>query len=110
MKRYPELKPYCVIPFVEQAKKWRDRYYNILEQCTYNHLIATRYAKDCYLRCNQYLINHADFILAVYDNDPILKMEPAAQLIAYARKKKRGIITIHPDTAAIPPITIKLEL
>lgn len=113
MKRFPELKLHCVIPFEEQAKKWtpplRDRYYNILEKCTNNYLISTNFTKDCYLRCNQYLVNHAGFILAVYDNDPILKMEPVTQLITYARKKKRGIISIHPDTAEVTPITIKAE-
>jgi hypothetical protein len=41
------------------------------------------------------------------NNDFILKKKLAAQLIVYARKKKRGIITIHPDTPAITPITIK---
>lgn len=110
MLQHSEVRLLCVLPYEEQAKKWtpelRERYYAILEQSTDNHLINTHYTKDCRTRCSRYLVDRAGFLIAVYDNTEVVQLEPASQLIAYARKKGRGIIRIHPDTAVITPIMI----
>lgn len=113
-RRLPKLQLYCVLPYEEQARQWtpqlRDRYFSIVERSTSEYTICTHYEHNCYLSCNKYLVNHASFILAVYDDDPLIRMEPVVHLIAYARKKNRGIITIHPDTAILTPIMITKDL
>lgn len=110
MKKFSNINLYCIIPYEEQAKKWspqlRDRYYEILAKSTYNHLICTRYEQDCYLQCNRFLVNHAGFILAVYDEGLLTQAEPVAHLLTYAKKKRRGIITIHSNNAELTPIVI----
>lgn len=109
MEQHRQMSLFCMLPYEEQAKKWtpelRERYYTILEKSSCSILIGTRYSKDCYRRCNRHLVNHAGILIAVYDSEAIPRMEPAAQLIAYAKKKRRGIIYIHPGTAEVTPIT-----
>jgi uncharacterized phage-like protein YoqJ len=111
MRSHPEVQLICVLPHEEQAKKWtpelRDRYYIILEKSSRNVLIGTHYTENCYKRCGEYLIRHAYFLIAVYDNENVTTLDTASRTIAYARKKGRGIIYIHPDTANVTPITIK---
>lgn len=113
MQKYPQIRLFCVLPYEEQAKKWtpeqRERYYTILEKSTYNRLISTRYTGDCRSRCNRYLVDHAGFVIAVYENCEVPQLEPAAHFISYARKKGRGIITIDPDTAFVTPIILKID-
>lgn len=112
MRQHQEIRLFCVLPYEEQAKKWtpelRDRYYVILEKSSGNTLISTHYSDDCYRRCGRYLVNHAGILIAVYDREAIPCLEPARQLIAYAKKKGRGIIYIHPDTAEVIPIALKV--
>ena len=111
MQKHSEIHLICVLPHEEQAKKWtpelRNRYYTILEKSSQNILISTHYAKDCFTRCGQYLVNHASFLIAIYDNGNITNLDAVSRIIAYARKKGRGIIYIHPDTAKVTTITIK---
>ena len=45
------------------------------------------------------MIDHADFLLALYDNGRSLHDDPI-QPIRYAEEKRKEIILIHPDTAA----------
>lgn len=49
---------------------------------------------------NQYMVDHADCLLAVYDNDRNLR-SGTMQTVNYARKKKLPITLIHPDSAAV---------
>ena len=49
---------------------------------------------------NQYMVDHADCLLAVYDNERNLR-SGTMQTVNYARKKKLPITLIHPDSAAI---------
>lgn len=113
-RRVHNIQLHCVLPYEEQATKWtpqlRERYFSIVERSTSEYMICTHYENDCYLLCNKYLVNHASFVLAVYDNHPIIQLEPVVHLIAYAKKKNREIITIHPDTGLLTPITITQDL
>jgi uncharacterized phage-like protein YoqJ len=113
MERYPQIRLFCILLYEEQSKKWtpelREQYYTILKKSTSNHLIITHYTRDRPIRCNRFLIDHASFMIAVYDNAEVAELEPVTHLVSYARKNGRGIITIDPDTAFVTPITIKKE-
>lgn len=111
IKEHPDVQLICVIPYEEQAKKWteelRDRYYTVLEKSSYNELISTQYTEKCYRQCGKFLVDHAEHLIAVYENSKVIQMENAAYTLAYARKKGRQIIYIDPDTAEVTPNTIK---
>ncbi len=49
---------------------------------------------------NQYMVDHADCLLAVYDNDCSIR-SGTGMTVSYARTKGEPAIFIHPDTAKI---------
>ncbi len=113
MQQHKQLRLFCVLPYEDHAKKWtpelRERYFYIHEKSCGIIMIGTHYSKGCHKRCGKYLVNHADILIAIYDSEAIPHIEPATQLIAYARKKGREIIYIYPDAAKVNPITIKYK-
>ena len=49
---------------------------------------------------NQYMVDHASCLLAVYDNDRNLR-SGTMQTVNYARRKGLPVTLIHPDSAAV---------
>lgn len=54
----------------------------------------------CYKLRNYYMVDHADCLLAVYDNDRSIR-SGTGMTVNYARKKGLNIILIHPDTGVV---------
>ena len=46
------------------------------------------------------MVDRADFVLAVYDNEKGANAD-RLQAVGYAEKKKKEMILIHPDTAEV---------
>lgn len=57
-------------------------------------------------RRNRWLIDHANFVLAVYNGS---SKGGTAYTINYAYEKKRAVIIIDPDTLRVLPYTINLN-
>jgi len=53
-----------------------------------------------YKRRNYYMVDHADCLLAVYDNDRSIR-SGTGMTVNYARKKGLSITLIHPDTIVV---------
>ena len=53
-----------------------------------------------YKRRNYYMVDHADILLAVYDNDRSIR-SGTGMTVNYAKKRGRKIIFIHPDSAIV---------
>lgn len=71
MKRqYANIRLTAVLPCETQANKWspeqRDQYFNTLEQCDDVITPIARYTPGCMLERNPYMVNHAQYLLAVY--------------------------------------------
>lgn len=62
-------------------------------------------AAVCYKRRNYYMADHADCLLAVYDNNRSIR-SGTGMTVNYAKKKQLPITLIHPDTAAVSHIGI----
>jgi uncharacterized phage-like protein YoqJ len=101
----------CVMPYEEQPRKWpecfRNRYFALIENSSYNELISAQETDKCHQQCGRYLIDHAENVIAVYDNGNVTRMENAAYTLSYAKRKGRQIIYINPDTAEIITGTTK---
>ncbi len=55
---------------------------------------------DAYKFRNYYLVDNAECLIAVHDN-AAAERTGVSQTVNYARKRKRDIIMIHPDTAKV---------
>ena len=101
-KRYEGIKLTAVIPCETQAHNWsveqRERYYNLQAQCDDVIILNTKFTKTCMFERNRYLVDHADYLLAVYDGGD---KGGTAYTVKYGQKKERKIISIHPDTLEV---------
>lgn len=109
-KRYSGLRLIAVIPCETQANRWsveqRERYFNILSECDETVYISRHYTKDCMFRRNRWLIDHANFVLAIFNGSP---KGGTAYTVSYAYAKKRAVIIIDPNTFDVLPYTIVVE-
>lgn len=93
----PALKLHCVLPCESQADKWtdsaRELYHSILTQADKITYVSREYTKDCMLERNRFLVDHAAFLLAVYNGE---WRGGTAATVRYAQKKDRVRIIIDP--------------
>lgn len=96
-KEHPALKLHCVLPCEGQADQWsasvRERYSSILEQADSVVYVSRAYSKDCMLRRNRYLVDHAACLLAVYNGE---WHGGTAMTVRYAKKLGRKVIILNP--------------
>jgi len=96
-KENPVLKLHCVLPCEGQADEWsasaQELYFSILGQADEVVYVSREYSKDCMLKRNRYLVDHAACLLAVYNGE---WRGGTAMTVRYARKKGQEIIIINP--------------
>lgn len=97
-KTYPGITLESAIPCETQAAKWnvamRERYYGIAAQCDKETLLQTHYTPDCMDKRNRYMVDHADYIIAVWDGKP----SGTGKTVMYAQSKGKVIIKVNPAT------------
>ena len=95
-KENPALKLHCVLPCEGQADRWsdsaRELYFSILEQSDEVVYVNREYSKDCMLKRNRYLVDHAACLLAVYNGE---WRGGTAMTVRYAWKSGREIIILN---------------
>lgn len=95
-KENPALKLYCVLPCEGQADQWsasaRELYASILGQADSVVYVSREYSKDCMLKRNRYLVDHAACLLAVYNGE---WRGGTAMTVRYARKLGREVIILN---------------
>jgi uncharacterized phage-like protein YoqJ len=114
-EKYPdgdELHLICVMPHEGQADDWnedlRDRFFMAHEKSFYVNMLSTQYTNKCYRQCSKYLIDHAEYLIAVYEscqNGNVTLFENAAYRLSYAKAKGREIIYIDPNTAEVTTLS-----
>ena len=102
----PKVKLIAVLPCETQANRWsseqRERYFDILPKCDEVITLATHFTATCMQERNCYMIDHTDYLLAIYDNR---KKGGTAYTVQYAQTQSRDIISIHPDTFEVMSAT-----
>lgn len=63
-------------------------------------VIGTEPGTSSYIKRNHFMVDHADVLLAVYDNDRKIR-SGTAMMVRYAERKNRPIILIHPDNGKV---------
>ncbi len=94
------MKLYLVLPCEGQADRWsasaRELYLSILDQADDVIYVSREYSKNCMFRRNRYLVNHANYLLAVYNGE---QRGGTAMTVRYARKLEREVIIIDPTSS-----------
>ena len=101
-KGNPNIRLIAVLPCETQADRWtleqRERYFDILAQCDDVVTLNKYYTHSCMFERNRYIVDHAAFLLAVYDGDD---KGGTAYTVSYGKKKDKKIIIIHPDSLEV---------
>ena len=83
------------------CKKWteeqRDRYFDIASKCDKETLIQHHYTADCMHKRNRYMVDQADFIIAVWDGRP----SGTGKTVQYAQRQGKPVTIINPKTMLI---------
>lgn len=99
--RYPSITLESAIPCETQAVKWsmaqRERYYDIAAQCDKETMLQSHYSPDCMDKRNRYMVDHADYIIAVWDGKP----SGTGKTVMYAQSKGKVIIKVNPATLTV---------
>ena len=93
---HPAITLECVIPCENQTRGWppeaRSRYFSIAERCDKETMLQRHYTPDCMARRNQYMVDHADVILAVWNGRP----SGTGQTVWYAKAKGKPVHILTP--------------
>lgn len=102
---HPDLTLECVIPYETQAAVWpeslRNRYFSIISLCDQESMLQSQYTPDCMTKRNQYLVEHTDLVLAVWDGQP----SGTGQIVWYARGRGKIVWTLHPVSLELTTMT-----
>lgn len=107
MKRKPEyagIELVIVLPHPGHDERWDERSKRrmafLLEHSTEHLTIGTDSSAESYYRRNRYLVDHADCLVAVYDNDRVVR-SGTEMTVRYAEKRGKPVVLIHPDTGIV---------
>ena len=103
---YSDLSLYLAIPFDGYNAGWDERSKIRLaflrRHCAGEIMVGKKgwLPEKSYRERNKYMMDHADVLVAVYDNDRSIR-SGTGMTVNYAKKKGLSIILIHPDTGAV---------
>lgn len=84
----------AVIPCKGQDIRWhsesQERYRSILNQCDNVILLQEGYTPDCFQRRNQYMVEHSNLVIAVWNGSP----SGTGNTVAYAKCRGKQVRTI----------------
>ena len=98
-EQHPEISVEAAIPYEGQADRWRSglraRYLELLRRCDYQTLVQQNYTRDCMMRRNRYMVDHANVLIAAYSGEPGGTMNT----MLYAMRRGLDIIEIPIEQA-----------
>lgn len=103
---YSEIQLMIALPFEGHDRNWEERSRKRMAfLIQHSSETVSTGQKDAppaanYRRRNEYMVDHAGCLLAVYDNDCSIRSR-TGMTVNYARKQGLPIILIHPDKATI---------
>lgn len=105
--KYGDIKVIVALPFAGHDGGWDERSKSrlafLIEHSTEVVTVGSAPGPEAYKARNYYMVDRADILVAVYDNDRSIR-SGTGQTVNYARKKELQIILLHPDTAAVTSV------
>lgn len=96
-KFFPDIRLHGVLPCANQEIKWKEkaqmRYKFLLQGCSTTYYISVPYTSGCMLERNDYLVEKASIILAVYDGK---STGGTAYTVKKGREKGKEMIIVNP--------------
>ena len=108
---YSEIELVVALPFEGHDAEWdarsKSRLKFLVDHSTETVIVGTTAtpAAVCYKKRNYYMVDHADCLLAVYDNDRSIR-SGTGMTVSFAQKKGLPITLIHPDTSDVSALNI----
>lgn len=103
---YSDIELVIVLPHPGHDARWdeqsKKRMAFLLEQCTEHLTLSANSGSESYYKRNRYLVDHADCLVAVYDNDRAVR-SATEMTVRYAERQKKLVMLIHPDTGVVSP-------
>lgn len=101
---YSDIELVIVLPYPGHDARWDERSKNrmafLLKHCAEHQTIGTDASPESFDKRNRYLVDHADYLVAVYDNDRTVRSR-TGQTVRYAEEQGKPVIMIHPDTGVV---------
>ena len=103
LPEYKDLRLVVAIPFPGHDSTWEEtsrRRLDYLKRYSEVIVVSSEVGAKGYISRNRYLVDHADCLVAVYDNNRAIR-SGTGNTVHYAQKKHIPIILIHPDTGKV---------
>lgn len=105
---YSDIELIIVLPHSGHDQRWdaqsKKRMAVLQTHCTKCITIGTSTGPESYYQRNRYLVDHADCLIAVYDNNRTMR-SGTGQTVRYAERQGKPAVLIHPDTGAVSDST-----
>lgn len=106
--KYGDIKVIVALPFAGHDGGWDERSKSrlafLIEHSAEVVTVGSVPGPEAYKVRNYYMVDHADILVAVYDNDRSIR-SGTGMTVNCAKKKQLPIILIHPDTAKLSKIS-----
>lgn len=93
-----------VEPFPDHDKDWDERSQRrqrfLIDHSAQHLVIGQDDRPESFVARNRYMLNHADVLLAVYDNNRAIR-SGVGRAVSSAEKRGIPVVLIHPDTGII---------
>lgn len=98
---YSDIELVVVLPYPGHDERWdtrsRERLAFLIRHSTECVTVGKTTCWNSYTQRNRYMVDHADCLVVVYDNNRVIR-SGTAMTVDYAEKKNLPILLIHPDT------------
>lgn len=97
---YKDIELIMVLPYPGHDERWDERSKKrlafLIEHSAECITVGQKAWRESFMQRNRYLVDHADCLLAVYDNERSIR-SGTGMTVHYAEKKELPVIMIHPD-------------
>ena len=104
----------CYTPHEEQATKWapylRERYFDVLEKCTYISAVCEVGTPDAQLQAYKKIIDLADVVLGVYDADTSATDSAEDRALTYVKGQRKPLLLLHPTELTVVQMDFRKTL
>ncbi len=104
---YQDIELVVVLPYPGHDERWdkrsKKRLAFLIEHSMECITVGEKAWRESFIQRNRYLVDHADCLLAVYDNERSMR-SGTGMTVRYAKKKSMAIILLHPVSGELSHI------